>query len=90
MTAEGESFRVNVVGQPEVRLTWWEGRPNSIIKHIGQARVPEEIKGQKPDGTWNRTRGAGKVKSKWRRVPKVATKGTSIPKVHLAAPGKWR
>lgn len=60
-----------------------KGRPNSIIKHTGQARVPKETKGQKPSEIWNKKRGASEVKSKWGRVPEIAIKETSVPRVQF-------
>lgn len=66
------------------------GRPHSIIKHTGQARVLKGTRGQKPGGAWNGTRGAGKVKDKRGRAPKTATKGTSVPKVRFLGPAEGR
>ena len=51
--------------------------------NTGRARVLRETKGGKPGGACNETRRAGKVQS-WGRGAKIATKGTSAPKVHLS------
>ena len=73
-------------GFPEV----WSGRPYSIIKHRGQARVLRETKGGKPGGAWNETRRAGKVQSRWEGPLKLPQKGPVSPGFTLVAGGEGR
>ena len=73
-------------GFPEVR----SGRPNSIIKHRGQARMLRETKGGKPGGAWNETRRAGKVQSRWEGPIKLPQKGPVSPRFTLVLRGEGR
>lgn len=59
------------------------GRPNSIIKHTGHARVPTETKGQSQVELG--TKPGKEVKS---RANVIATKGNCVPKVQFSGPGE--
>lgn len=80
---EGECVQTVLREFPKFRM----GRPNSIIKHTGHAQSANRGKGSEPGGAWGKTRGGGKVKSKWRRVPVIATKGNCVPEVQFS--GSW-
>ena len=106
LRVEAESEGVTIQGHPEVKAQTfnrgqcancsqgfpevWSGRPNSIIKHRGQARVLRETKGGKPGGTWNETRRAGKVQSRWEGPLKLPQKGPVSPEFTLVAGGEGR
>ena len=49
-----------------------------------------ETKGGKPGGTWNETRRAGKVQSRWEGPLKLPQKGPVSPEFTLVAGGEGR
>lgn len=64
------------------RSSVWEGQillSNTQGKQERQKR--QRVRSQVKFGT--KKRGAGKVKSKWGRVPKIAIKETSVPRVQF-------
>lgn len=88
--------------QAEVRHPWWGGGMCANCSQrvpkvpYGKAKFHHQThrarqsanrdKGSEPGGAWDETRGGGKVKSKWRRDPIIATKGNCVPEVQFSGP----